>query len=151
MIKGGFKRTTCGCSLDVDNCRRQPGTLAPGDVEAITSYLRANGRHDEVDGAFVASPGAIVANIGTGQRYQIPTITPARAHVGGPCRFLSAEGQCTIHPVAPFGCAYMDVHMTKAEGQRRSIWLHREIVASQSYHAIRANLPEVERDGSPKR
>lgn len=151
MTKGGFKRTTCGCSLDVENCRRQPGVLAPGDAEAITAYLLAEGRGAEVDTAFVASPGAIVANTRTGERFQIPTITPARSRVGGPCRFLSSEGSCTIHPVAPFGCAYFDAHMTKAEGQRRSVWMHREIVASPSYHALRANLPEVERDGSPKR
>lgn len=42
---------------------------------------------------------------------QIPTLTPA-AKDDGSCIFLEQDGRCGIHPVAPFGCAFFDVHQT---------------------------------------
>jgi hypothetical protein len=39
--------------------------------------------------------------------------------LGGGCVFLHA-GRCAIHEAAPFGCAFLDFHMSPAEGQARS-------------------------------
>jgi hypothetical protein len=57
---------------------------------------------------FLASPGALVLK--NGKPCRIRTIVPARNN--GWCRFFDGN-LCTIHPVAPFGCAYFDTHQTQ--------------------------------------
>lgn len=136
-----WKRTKCGCSTCSSHCLEQPGYLIPGDFERIRDYLDAAGRGDEVTN-FVASPGAVVANSETGVRSRVGTIVPAR-RPDGACAFLDAQGRCTIHEVAPYGCAFFDSHMTKAEGSRRSIWGIRQIIGNRLYTLIRNALPEA--------
>ena len=54
-----------------------------------------------------------------GHVFRIPTLVPARQSSGA-CIFLTAEDQCAIHAVAPFGCAFFDAHMPGSEADRRS-------------------------------
>lgn len=134
-----FERTTCGCAECIEPCRRQPGPLAPGDLERIAAFLGRTLR--DIAGSFWASPGAIVRDARTQAVRTIGTITPRRR--AGRCVFLSSDNRCRIHPVAPFGCAYFDMHQSPEEGQRRSFWLHRTIEADADYQSRRRTLAEA--------
>ena len=132
-----FDRTTCACPECVACCKRQPGPLAPGDLPRIGDFLKLP--EEEVRALFVASPGALVMDTRTGATRRIGTITPARK-ANGSCIFLDdATERCTIHPVAPWGCAYFDTHMSNAVAAPRSSWLARA-TDSPIYQALRALL-----------
>jgi Fe-S-cluster containining protein len=132
-----FERTTCDCKQCIQCCKDQPGPLMPGDFERIAAHLGETPEQARVH--FWASPGALMANIATGVQYRIGSITPRR--VNGRCVFLDTENRCSIHSVAPFGCAYFDTHMNGAEGYRRGMWLWQLIQISTAYKALRDLLP----------
>lgn len=136
---GTIAPTSCSCSADVENCRTQPGSLRPGDAEAIAGYLGIT--VEELKPRLRASPGAVVLDTRTGTLFRIGTITPSMER--GRCTFLTDAGRCSIHAVAPAGCRYFDVHMSRAEGQRRSVWLLKQQV-SEEYQLLRATLPPAE-------
>ena len=128
-----FDRTVCGC----DDCRRLcytcPGYLIPGDVARIAAHL---GEPIIPTEYFRASPGALLARQTPDgvELFRVPTIVPAT--VNARCVFLQPDGLCAIHPVAPYGCAYTDWHMPKAEGNRRSLTGLRAIVADREYQQL---------------
>jgi Fe-S-cluster containining protein len=132
-----FPRTTCACAADRENCRFQPGYLIPRDLPRIAGHLgitvaELGQRH------LWASPGALIMDPCTRQMRRAGTITPRMEE--GKCVFLSKQEQCTIHPVAPFGCAYFDVHMPPHEDRPRSVWGIAETLASPLYRIIRWSL-----------
>jgi Fe-S-cluster containining protein len=108
-------------------CRHMPGCLVPGDIEAIKDYLHVPDgiAHTEwIYENFRASlPGTKVLRKHRGnpnpELLLIPTIVPAQKPDGS-CVFLAEDGQCKIHPVSPFGCAYHDMHMGLEEAGERS-------------------------------
>jgi hypothetical protein len=51
---------------------------------------------------------------------QVPTLVPRR-RPDGSCTFLDAAGRCTVHAVAPYGCAFCDGHMSEKEGDAVSL------------------------------
>ena len=119
-VPDGMERTKCACNTCVACCKAMPGCLIPGDLERIQAHV---GRPD---GEFVlehfrASDGAKVLKEVGGQLYQIsvPTIVPAQKEDGS-CVFLDENDHCSIHEVAPFGCAYHDTHMSAEEADPRS-------------------------------
>lgn len=128
-----FERTVCACADCQSCCRRQPGYLIPGDVDRLVA---ATGRPAKE--FLVASPGAVVMNLETRVQRRIGTITP-KFH-GGKCVLLDDNGRCTVHAVAPFGCAFFDTHMKIHEGQQRSRWGLEQIVKNQEYKTIRSKL-----------
>ena len=136
----GFERTSCACSLCTACCKSQPGALANGDFERIA---KRQGWTPEIafemaKRHFWASGGALVKDLATGQTRRIGTITPKR--IRGRCVFLTEDNKCSIHDVAPFGCAYFDTHMSYDQAHPRSVWL----VGSTSepeYQAMRDKLP----------
>jgi Fe-S-cluster containining protein len=89
---------------------------------------------------FVASPGALVKDRSTGRVQRIGTVTPRFDRRRKRCVFLDDHDRCTIHAVAPFGCAYFDTHMSLGKGHVRSLWLARE-TARPEYQALRNTLP----------
>src|SRR5215831_10222164 len=108
MNANEIDRTVCACAECVTCCKTQPGSLVPGDLEAITRFL---GLPDEdVRALFVQSRGSLVLHRATGVTRWVGSITPARK-ADGSCVFLDAHERCRIHAVAPFGCAYFDTHM----------------------------------------
>ncbi len=125
-----FTRTTCGCH--VLRTSRTAGSI-PGDLPRIAEHL---GEPLAVAMRFFkASPGAVLLDRRTGQHVQIGSITP-RQRPDGACVFLEND-RCAIHPVAPFGCAYFDIHMDTQEADRRSLWLIRQQV-EPAFQMLRA-------------
>jgi Fe-S-cluster containining protein len=91
--------------------------LAPGDAELIAKYLGIS--TDQMTGRLLASPGALILDRATMVPRRIHTLVPDR-RPDGTCIFLNEQENCIIHPVAPYGCAYFDDHMSALEGNRRS-------------------------------
>jgi hypothetical protein len=114
----GFCRTVCACRDCTLNCRYLPGYLVPADLERMHQHLSpAEDLHAWARRHLLASPGALVLR--WGRLARISTLVPAR-QPGGACTFLTDAGRCAVHAVAPFGCAFFDAHMPKAEADRRS-------------------------------
>lgn len=142
MTSAPFERTACACQACTDCCRRQPGPLVPDDLPRLAARLglsvEALARR-----YLVASPGALVKDTATGRRFLIGTIVPRRKAYSGECVFLTVDGRCRVHEVAPFGCAYFDMHMGHDEAQRRAVWYLREIGQSEAYARLREQIPEA--------
>lgn len=96
------ERTSCACGTCTALCRTMPGYLLPADLPRIAEAIAPKRLED----VLLASPGALVAR--GGKQFRIPTLVPARRREQ--CIFLSAKGECTIHAVSPFGCAFFDTH-----------------------------------------
>jgi Fe-S-cluster containining protein len=114
----GFERTQCACAPCTANCYHIPGYLIPADLARIAAFHQPG--REFISWAhrhLLASPGALVAQ--KGRLFRIPTLVPARRDDGA-CVFLTPEGSCRIHPVAPFACAFFDHHMSGTEADRRS-------------------------------
>jgi Fe-S-cluster containining protein len=131
-----YPRTTCACPACVACCKRQPGSLAPGDLERIAAHLGET--VEDVRQHFWASPGALVMDTRTGRQFHIGTITPRL--VRSRCVFLDEHDRCRVHPVAPAGCAKFDTHMGREEGATRGAALARE-QQDPAYQQQRAKLP----------
>jgi Fe-S-cluster containining protein len=116
--ESGFERTVCSCHECTLNCRHIPGYLIPADLDRIKNHLApVVSLMDWVKQYLLASPGALVAT--DRMVFRIPTLVPARKSDGA-CVFLTTDNRCSIHSVAPFGCAFFDAHMSKSEADRRS-------------------------------
>jgi hypothetical protein len=119
----GFNRTVCSCAGCTAGCRVMPAYLIPQDVDRLYAAQKLDGESVEewAVRCLLASPGALVGKIvGTVMRkMRIPTLVPARK-ADGTCVNLDAGGNCAVHPVAPFGCAFFDTHMSKRDGDERS-------------------------------
>ena len=136
-----FERVVCDCAEDVELCRR-PSYLIPGDIFAIGEFLVKEGRITTVAEVFQflrASKGAVVGEAATGKRFRIGTITP-KVKDDGWCVFLTPDKRCSIHAVAPFGCAFFSVHMDKIEGDVRSMWGLKQITITPGYEQLRQKL-----------
>lgn len=114
----GFTRTKCACPDCTINCQHIPGYLVPADVERIARHLGYTNVGEFAFDNLLASVGATVMNA-EGRVFQIPTLVPQRK-ADGSCKFLSAEGRCSIHAVSPYGCAVFDAHQSSEEADRRS-------------------------------
>jgi Fe-S-cluster containining protein len=106
----GHRRTVCNCHLCAINCRFIPGYLLPEDLDRIATYLGYSELLEFGQKNLLASPGAIV--IKDGRLCRIRTLVPARNDSGW-CRFFDGN-LCTIHSVAPFGCAFFDSHQEQS-------------------------------------
>lgn len=117
-----FERTSCDCVSCRVPCRHMPGCLVPGDLENIANHQghtedMRQGKLEWITESFRASDGAKV--IYQGMALHVPTLVPAHKEDGS-CVFLNEEGHCSIHSVAPFGCAYHDLHMGLQDANERS-------------------------------
>lgn len=114
----GQHRTKCACRDCSIPCEHMPGMLVPEDLQPIYQATKTDGEHfmDWASRCLLASPGALVGSVAAGTTFRIPTIVPARQPGSSRCTFLADDGKCTIHEVAPYGCAFANSHMTRAEG-----------------------------------
>jgi Fe-S-cluster containining protein len=108
-------------------------------MEKIADFLQVS--LDDVKKFFWASPGAVVMDQQTSRQFRIGTITPRFDRKRQACVFLTVDGKCLVHPVAPYGCSHFDTHMNAEEGQRRSVWGLHQILESEAYRKLRAALP----------
>lgn len=130
-----FKRTVCACSECVQCCKEQPGFLIPGDAERIAAFTGLPS-----SATLSASPGGLVMDKQKGRVFSVRTITP-QSNYKGRCIFLTPEDKCSIHPVAPFGCAYCDTHMSNESGHRVSLWGMQQVIGDEAYSKLRQGLP----------
>jgi hypothetical protein len=129
----GAYRTICACKDCTVSCRFIPGYLIPSDLELIKKQLVKStkvGLTEQYEDLIswclenlVASPGALVVRGGIPMR--VPTLVPARDKETNWCKFLKPKGgthgfDCTIHEVAPFGCAFFDSHAPEGKWQALS-------------------------------
>jgi Fe-S-cluster containining protein len=134
-----FQRTVCACHKCAEHCHEQPGSCAPGDVERIADFLGKS--TSQITHLFRSSPGTTVLDLLAGTETTIHTIVPATVKgSAGRCVFLDEDNRCSIHPVAPFGCAMYDDHMNYKECDRRSKWMVREVMRSLTYPILRDSL-----------
>lgn len=139
-----FTRTSCACEQCVSCCKRQPGALAAGDLDRIVSFVAQRQgctlevAFERVKAQIWASPGALVMDTETGQFRRVGSITPRMRK--GRCVFLDQNDRCSIHAVAPFGCAYFDMHMPHSVAHPRSVWLALS-TENPSYTHQRKELP----------
>lgn len=100
----GFARTNCDCRECQLNCQHMPGFLIPADLERMIP--KETDPYVWAEKNLLASPGAVVMNTRTGVKSRIPTLVPA-VKKDGSCIHLK-DSLCTIHEIAPFGCAFFD-------------------------------------------
>jgi hypothetical protein len=100
----GFSRTRCGCELCRVPCRHVPGGLDPADLLRLCP---------EGKDVFAWAEEHLEALTNR----PFPTLVPAR-RADGACHWLF-DGQCAVHEVSPYGCAFFDAHMTPEEAGRR--------------------------------
>lgn len=126
----GFARTSCACRRCTISCEHVPGALAPDDLPRMAAHL---GYADDVvtlaRDHLLASEGVVVTT-DHGKRVTLPTLVPA-TQPDGRCKFLDPAARCTIHPVSPFGCAFIDAHQDDNEFARRSDALYRALYADR--------------------
>ena len=135
MLNPPFQKTECSCFKDQASCKEQPGHLLPGQMQEILTHLKVS--IEEAGKYFWNSPGMVLARMG--RLFRMRTITPRFEN--GHCVFFK-EGLCSIHPVAPFGCRFFDVHMNLEEAQHRSQWGARQILdLINQYQRDRDALP----------
>lgn len=117
----GYPRTFCDCRDCALNCQYIPGYLLEDDLSRIAAFhgihlnplldwrLQSHEIRQFVMQSFLASPGALVLR--NGKPCRIRTLVPAR-NDNDWCKFFDGRF-CTIHRVAPFGCAFFDAHQTR--------------------------------------
>ena len=133
-----YERTVCACNDCRAPCECMPGHLVPSDIPRLIAWLDKGtpGLSATLGMFLAASPGATIRDRATGETLQVPTIVPNRHPKTGKCAFLMDDGLCAVHEVAPYGCAYFDMHMSREEGDRRVYAGLEEIVRSQSYRDL---------------
>jgi hypothetical protein len=106
----GMIRTTCACTVCVNNCRHMPGYLVPDDLDRLLPDDRDwHGKLLWASQHLRASEGARAVK--DGQEIRIPTIVPAhRADLS--CHWLGDDSRCKVHADSPFGCAFFDCRDT---------------------------------------
>jgi len=102
-----YERSYCDCRKCSLTCRYMPGMCVPGDVQKIAKYLGRPPTLEWITEHFAASEGSTVRV--HGESVYIPTIVPAQNETNGQCVFLTEDGRCSVHPVAPFGCSRFNV------------------------------------------
>lgn len=107
-----FIRRVCACRKCTIPCETMPGNLIPSDLPKIAAYL--GNTIPEMEPLLLASPGVVVKTDDTIHRFG--TLIPA-TKPDGSCIFLTEDKRCAIHKVAPFGCAYFDMHMNDEQAK----------------------------------
>ena len=99
-----YERSFCDCTACRQSCRDRPGALAPCDMDHIAEYDGQEECSEEYLLAhFKACADGPVASYEEAPEVHTLAIRPKRK-ADGSCVFLTSEGRCSIHPVAPFEC-----------------------------------------------
>ena len=112
-IEFGFSRTSCDCQKCSVFCKHMPGFLVPSD---LTRLIPPDADpYQWAEEHLRASFGALVPS-SVGMRW-IPSLVPAKS-INGHCHWLK-DGHCEVHEISPYGCAFLDQHMTDREAEQR--------------------------------
>jgi Fe-S-cluster containining protein len=106
-------------------CEHVPGCLSPADVERMAGFLEYTDVERFARENLLASEGARTV-IGSGKVIHLPMLVPS-IQENGHCRFLE-EGRCTIHAASPYGCAFLDAHLSDRELAERTGLLQGDIL-----------------------
>jgi hypothetical protein len=120
----GAARTSCDCKYCKVHCRHMPGYMIPSDLVRMIPVGADPVKWAEEN--LLASPGPLVMSRETRETYRVPTLVPATKKDGS-CKFLNAQGRCSIHAVSPFGCAFFDCNSNPLEAS---------ILSSEGVYAI---------------
>ena len=104
MSLSEFEPSSCRCSACRQTCRTRPGICAPGDIERIAAYLGMPPDDPPFIQAHFKPLGGPPIDFGGDEPVNVPVIVPQQREDGS-CVFLTADENCGIHPVRPFGCA----------------------------------------------
>lgn len=148
----GYPRTECNCADCTINCEFIPGFLVPADLERLHKRIAPEQKLFSFAKQYLrASPGATILEArGFNQHglvaelVQIPTLVPARKSDGS-CVFLDEDKSCSIHEVAPYGCAFFDSHQSHAmsnEKSLRALQVIRETEPTSQYKQLWNRLHE---------
>jgi hypothetical protein len=134
----GANRIVCDCSVCVNNCRFMPGYLIPADLARLAptgpdGYVDLDWAREHLR----ASSGAIVAKfvdivvygkrVREPRKFRVPTLVPAH-RPDFSCHWLEG-GRCTVHSMAPFGCAFFSCNQPAEEAASLSADGLRDILA----------------------
>ena len=133
----GFERTSCACRRCAISCEHVPGALAPPDVERIAAHLGYGDAFSCAREHLSASDG-VTLTTGDGRRVTLPTLVP-RSDNSGRCTFL-VDGRCRIHAVSPYGCAFIDAHLTDAAFALRADALYRDLRTAWESNGVYAQV-----------
>lgn len=104
----GAVRSSCSCTQCQEACRTVPGYLTEPDLYRLSGRDTLAGIVAWAYDHLLASAGALVSQ--NGVRMRIRTLVPARKPGTTECHWLLANGQCAVHELSPFGCAFFDRH-----------------------------------------
>jgi hypothetical protein len=113
-----IERTICDCPQCTIFCFSMPGMIAPSDLEGMIGESSA---FAFADAFLLASEGALLMNRDTKETFRIPTLV-FKTKACGECIFLRQDAKCGIHSKSPFGCAYLDTHMSERDAATRKMW-----------------------------
>ena len=120
--EGEFKRTSCDCELCSCFCKVMPGYLVPSDLDRLIppnvdplewsrDHLRAS----------KGMQGVLIHPNGEVESVSIPSLVPVK-QPNGHCHWLLPDGKCGVHSASPFGCAFLDQHMSNEEAEGRNTY-----------------------------
>jgi Fe-S-cluster containining protein len=107
-----YHRTVCACAACVACCKQKPGFLIPRDLHRITRALALP--------TLEAARGVLSVFSVTVGVWHLEALTPRLED--DRCVFLGADDRCRIHAMAPYGCAYFDMHQSFREWFQRTRW-----------------------------
>lgn len=150
-LRALYERTACDCHKCVSACKTMPGSLAPGDMHQIATFLGEEITDEFVGDHFEASEGALALR--DGEVIRIPTIVPKQKG-DGRCVFLTDDDRCSIHSVSPFGCSRFKVCGDDEEQgvlQKTSVAMLECVMRSIEYIMMWSHLWERGKRAAPLR
>jgi hypothetical protein len=132
-----FKRTKCACRACQISCEFLSGALSPSDLPRMAQHQGYDDLELFARERLLASEGATL-KLNDGRVVSLPTLVPA-TKPNGWCRFL-VEKRCSIHDCSPFGCAYIDSHMSQNEYDRRADALCAELLEDHQRQGVYSRM-----------
>jgi Fe-S-cluster containining protein len=109
----GFERTSCDCWRCTRYCKRFPGYMVPADLPRMMEQAGYSDPFAYAKDFLEASLGAIAVRKGI--PFRVKSLRPACLPKTTQCIHLDEDNHCRIHEVSPYGCAFVDDHMTNIQ------------------------------------
>lgn len=118
----------CGSPIGTANKRRS--SAGPGDAKAMAEHLDQEATPDWM-AEHLRESHVGYARTRSGRSEEVWTISPAQREDGS-CVFLDGD-RCTVHPVAPVGCALHDMHRSDEVAHRISTYIALDALTDDEY------------------